>query len=266
MAKNKKSLPEIGSTYAFPLDDGRFSACRVIGSVEDGKNSSVKVICTEWLGSSMPSLDDALLRKILFINHHSWNNSPVLQWVSDPVPADFILLGIIPPTNGEEKLECNSYSGWCALTVQPLAQWLWDNDREKSDANDKVRDEEYQRQRQKVESERNEYLENITLEKLLKRKFFPAWSEYPSEAAKKASREIMQETVKNLMGVPLDADESLKITHLKDCILKFNAIDQKFEYFIETIEREDICEEFESILHACKLGHLEDLADEWRDW
>jgi hypothetical protein len=36
--------------------------------------------------------------------------------------------------------------------------------------------------------------------------------------------------------------------------------------FIETVEREDICDEFEAIVHACGLGNYKDLADRWRDW
>lgn len=263
---NKKSLPKIGSTYAFSLEDGRFSACRVIGSIEDGKDSSIKVVCSDLIESTIPSLDHAHLKNILFINHHSWNNSAVLQWVSDPIPKNFVFLGVTPPTCDEKKIECNSYSGWAAVTLQPLAQWVWDNDREQSDKNDNVKEGKSQKQRKELEASRNKYLESITLEKLLERKFFLTWDEYPSDVAKKASIAIMQNTVENLMRLPLGADESVKLIHLKDCILSFNTIDEKYDNFIETIEREDICEEFEGILNACKLGYLEDLADEWRDW
>ena len=263
---NKKSLPKIGSTYAFPVEDGRFSACRVIGSIEEGKDSSVKVVCANLIESIIPSLDNAQLKSILFINHHSWNNSPVLQWVSEAIPKNFVFLGVIPPTIDETKLECSSYGGWASLTLQPLAQWIWDNDREQSDKNDKVKEEQYQKKRKELEVSRKKYLESITLEKLSARNFFPTWDEYPSDIAKKASIVIMRNTIKKLISLPLDADESLKILHLKDCIVSFNEIDEKYDNFIETIEREDICEEFEGILYACKLGHLEDLVDEWRDW
>ncbi len=52
---------------------------------------------------------------------------------------------------------------------------------------------------------------------------------------------------------------------LQDCIESFNELDAEMR-FIETIEREDICEEFEAIVHACRLGNYEDLASRWRDW
>ena len=52
---------------------------------------------------------------------------------------------------------------------------------------------------------------------------------------------------------------------LQECIEAFNALDAEL-HFIETGEREDICEEFEAIVHACGLGGHEDLADRWREW
>ncbi len=51
---------------------------------------------------------------------------------------------------------------------------------------------------------------------------------------------------------------------LKQCIESFNNLDAEMD-FIETVEREDICEEFEAIVHACGLGAYTDLADRWRD-
>ena len=52
---------------------------------------------------------------------------------------------------------------------------------------------------------------------------------------------------------------------LQRCIESFNEIDRK-THWIESVERDDICVEFEAIVHACGLGRRKDLADEWRDW
>ena len=53
---------------------------------------------------------------------------------------------------------------------------------------------------------------------------------------------------------------------LQECIERFNSIDAEMDHFIETIERDDICEEVEAIVHACGLVAHEDLADKWREW
>lgn len=266
--KKKKNveLPETGSAFAFPLDDGRYSACRVLEYNDEDKDPSIKVACSCWIGEDIPELSEITLREILYKNHHSWNNDPAILWISDALPTNFISLGEITPTLEDRNIECSSYGNWPSLTLQPLAQWLWDNDRETSDANDKIKKENYDQQRKKSQFEREEYLKNITLETLLKREFFEKWDKYPSEEAKQDSQKIMKETIERLIYATADAEESIKIAHLENCILCFNTIDTKYDGFIETIEREDICEEFESIVYACNLGHMQDLADEWRDW
>jgi hypothetical protein len=45
----------------------------------------------------------------------------------------------------------------------------------------------------------------------------------------------------------------------------FNKLDAQME-FIETEEREDICEEFQAVASACGLGPKARLADKWRKW
>jgi len=61
------------------------------------------------------------------------------------------------------------------------------------------------------------------------------------------------------------ASEKKRMAVLQHCIESFNELDAEMQ-FIETIEREDICAEFEAIVHACGLGHCKGLADRWREW
>ena len=114
--------------------------------------------------------------------------------------------------------------------------------------------------------ERVQYLAGVTLAELRDREFFAAWREYPPENATVASRRIMASTIEKLIALGSDAPKDNRLAVLQHCIESFNEIDAEMDHFIETVEREDICEEFEAIVHACGLGDHEDLAGRWRDW
>ena len=75
----------------------------------------------------------------------------------------------------------------------------------------------------------------------------------------------MTTTVEQLLELGPDASKKDRMAILKKCIEAFNAMDAGMG-FIETNEREDICEEVEAIVHACGLGTYKDLADRWREW
>ena len=45
-----------------------------------------------------------------------------------------------------------------------------------------------------------------------------------------------------------------------------NALDEKYDGFIETGEREDLCREINEIVHAAGLRGCDGMADEWREW
>jgi hypothetical protein len=74
----------------------------------------------------------------------------------------------------------------------------------------------------------------------------------------------MTNTVEELLKHGPRASEKERMAVLQQCIESFNELDAEMQ-FIETVEREDICEEFEAIVHACGMGHHKDLADRWRD-
>jgi hypothetical protein len=119
--------------------------------------------------------------------------------------------------------------------------------------------------RTKAAAAHREYLRHVTLNDLRDHLFFPRWKGYPPPAAVRASRSIMANTVERLIDLGEGASESTRMIVLRECIESFNEMDAR-KSFIETVEREDICEEFEAIVHACGLGSHENLADEWRDW
>ena len=182
-------LPEAGTAFAFPIGDGRFSVARVLQdeSSELGERyKAVMAASSVWIGNSVPRADDRALRPILRLNHHAWKNRPSVIWVSDAVPEDFILIGNIEPSADDRQLTCDSFGNWRSLTLQPLAQWRWDNDREVVLAEDaaKAKAEDYART--KAADARRKYLSEVTLEELRDHLFFPRWKKYPPHSAVRA--------------------------------------------------------------------------------
>lgn len=273
MGRRKKTaaLPPAGAAFAVPLENGRFGVCRVIrtATAEETKlhgEEAVLLACSAWMGAAVPAVDDPALRPILYLTHHSWKNKPEILWVSKPPPDDFISIGMIEPTAEEKAIECLTSGGWGSVQIQPIKQWRWDNERELVLEEDQRQGETESQKRQRELQKRQEYLDNVTLDELRDHKFFPRWDKYPPKKAVRASRQIMADTVQELIDSGADAPESIRMAILQKCIERFNSIDEDMNHFIETVEREDICEEFEAIVHACGLGSHKELADEWREW
>jgi hypothetical protein len=268
--KKKPNLPTKGAAFAFPLGDGRFSVCRVLLDTtskesQQWKTEPVLVACSAWIGNELPTVDDPALCPILHLNHHLHSNRPNILWISEELPKDFIPLGYIHPTIEEQAVSCPSFGTWLSLTLQPLAQWRWDNDREAVLAEDSIAEVTEAERRRNAIRERQEFLGRITLGELLDHRFFARWKDFPPAKVVQASRTIMTRTVEQLIELGLDALEQERMAILQQCIESFNRLDAQTR-FIETGEREDICFEFEAIVHACGLGAHKELADRWREW
>jgi hypothetical protein len=271
MARKKKAgLPAAGTAFAFPLGDGRFSVCRVLLGAESERSKqwfegAILVACSRWIGDEVPHADEPALRPILHLNHHSWDNRPNVLWVSDEPPQALIPIGKIEPTTEEQAIPCASFGSWTSLTLQPLAQWRWDNEPDAVLAEDAIKRKEEAESRLRAQREREMYLERIRLEDLRVHKFFAKWKDYPPPKAIRASRNVMTATVETLIELGPTASEDERMAILQRCIETFNRLDTELQ-FIETVEREDICEEFEAIVHACGLGKYTNLAERWREW
>jgi hypothetical protein len=271
MARKKKSaLPPVGTALAFPIGDGRFSVCRVLLDTTSNRSKQWGgkvnlVACSSWIGDELPCADDPRLRPILHLNHHSWNNQPNVLWILDEPPPSLTPIGIIPSTEEEQAIPCATFGGWASLTLQPLLQWRWDNGRDAVLAEDQVEEKKEAESRLAAHREREQYLERVTLEELREHRFFAGWKDYPPRKAIRASRKVMTDTVEELLKLRSRASGKQRMAILQRCIESFNALDAEMQ-FIETIERDDICEEFEAIVHACGLGAHKDLADRWREW
>ncbi|MEX2118562.1 MAG: hypothetical protein WD847_03055 [Pirellulales bacterium] len=268
--KLKPSLPTQGAAFAVPLEDHRYSVCRVLldASSEQSKqwkSETILVAGSAWIGVNVPNADEPALRPILRLNHHSWRGRSNVLWVSGQPPDDFIPIGSIQPTSEEQAIPSPSFGGWETFALQPLAQWRWDNERDTVRAEDLIRETKDAERGENAQREREEYLSRITLEQLRDRRFFGHWKDYPPANAIRASRDLMTRTVQRLIELGPGASPDARMAVLQQCIESFNQLDAEMS-FIETTEREDICQEFEAVVHACGLGAHKDLADEWREW
>lgn len=101
----------------------------------------------------------------------------------------------------------------------------------------------------------------MTLEQLQANTPFSSWEGHVDSKALGESRLIYKTTLSNLMQVGLGQPKEIYIPLLNRFIEEFNRIDEEYE-FIETIEREDICEHLEQILDILNLpgvGECDDL-------
>jgi hypothetical protein len=263
-------LPKPGDTFLMPLEDGSFGVCRVLreSTAAELKRHGcphVLVAASTWMGTKVPDIGDRRLRKIHRLTHHSWKNAANVCWVSDPVPASFRRLGVIKPTAVEKRWNCMASGGW-AFGLQVYQQWRWDHDREAV-----LRDDNEARELQKRQSEESlkqteKRLAGLTLEALQKKRRFSAWKGSVPPAALTACRKIFRETIAALIELGPKPKTRPILGILRQCIESLNDLDQKQSLFVTTIEREDLCDEFDEIVHASGLRGYENLADRWRDW
>lgn len=125
MAKKRKCLRP-GDTFAVPLEDGRFSACRVVQVREDG---AYLVVGCAFIGAKLPALDDPALKTTLLLTHHNFEQQPCCVWIHDPPPHFYLPLGNLPlcPTDKRLKLQSAGTGGWAYFSGHPLMQWQWDH-------------------------------------------------------------------------------------------------------------------------------------------
>jgi hypothetical protein len=100
----------------------------------------------------------------------------------------------------------------------------------------------------------------MSLENLRARKPFSSWEGHVNPKALDKSRRIYKSTVSKIVQIGLGKSRGAYLPVLNRYIEEFNRIDNKFE-FIETIEREDICEHLAQILGLLKLPGIAECDD-----
>ncbi|MTH55357.1 hypothetical protein GKZ89_18340 [Bacillus mangrovi] len=112
----------------------------------------------------------------------------------------------------------------------------------------------------------------MTLAELKKNKPTEEWKERMDEdddlfteenivASEKALDQYLQELEKLKIG-----NEAEITASVKKVVLKFNELNEEYDYFIETMEREELCEFILEAAQMCGLKIEDDITEEWREW
>jgi hypothetical protein len=68
------------------------------------------------------------------------------------------------------------------------------------------------------------------------------------------------------MKLGANPSEADIIKAVKEVIISINELNDKYDYFIETVEREDFCEFINTAAKIAGLESEEDITEEWREW
>lgn len=115
----------------------------------------------------------------------------------------------------------------------------------------------------------------MKLEKLRKEKPTNEWRERMNEGEDIFTDDIIfacEESLDMFIDSLIDLGEEASQDEILDCVeevvLTFNDLNEEFDYFIETMEREELWEFIDKAARAAglKVKKGEDITGEWRDW
>ncbi len=254
----------MGTVFAAPTLDGRFSAGRVLRCEFYGGAQAAMIAASPWLGDKLPSLKLAALRETLHLNHHSWKNDPQVFWVHDLMPENFITVGQLELSPGDLTASSETFAGWQSVPMQALLQWRWDNDREALLRDEATKAAELAELRREQAATRAELMRTLTLDSLADRNWLGSWENTKTSLPLDECRSLIGELITALRTSP-KLTLSIAKKHFKHSVQEFNRLNDEYQ-FISTIEREDLCEMFEQIACAAKFPQLIDQIERWREW
>jgi hypothetical protein len=126
---------------------------------------------------------------------------------------------------------------------------------------------------EKLELMKNEFFFKEWIEKSLpdEEEDIPGMEQYSEENCMRAQK-IFDDLIDGLILQGENATEADKLKLFEICVLALNDLDEELDHcFIETTEREDLCELIDKITIAAELNPADyadgsGIADEWRDW
>jgi hypothetical protein len=96
--------------------------------------------------------------------------------------------------------------------------------------------------------------------------FFKSWNGYVDPANIRAARQLIRTAIDELLALGPDASEPEKLDVLHACVEGFNDLNDEDEHFIETIEREHICDVLADIAERVGLEDYGGRIARDRDW
>ncbi|MBB3870270.1 hypothetical protein DER53_15050 [Parageobacillus toebii NBRC 107807] len=113
----------------------------------------------------------------------------------------------------------------------------------------------------------------MTFEELTKNKPTAEWKQRMDEDDDlftdeniNATNEVLDSYINNLKKLGDNPTEEDILECVKEVVIRLNELNDKYDYFIETMEREELCE---FIIEAARIAGLEseeDITEEWREW
>ncbi|MGO1059174.1 hypothetical protein ACTL32_08605 [Planococcus sp. FY231025] len=80
-----------------------------------------------------------------------------------------------------------------------------------------------------------------------------------------ATEKVLQAYREGLSHLQNPSDEEI-LRKVKETILRLNALNEKYDSFIETLEREELCDFIMEKAQNAGLETEEDITEEWREW
>ncbi|MGG4380542.1 hypothetical protein ACQCPQ_08940 [Priestia megaterium] len=82
----------------------------------------------------------------------------------------------------------------------------------------------------------------------------------------KATDEILDTYMNRLEGSLDKMSEQDILEYVQEVVIGLNELNEQFDYFIETLEREELCEFIIKAANAADLETEEDITEEGREW
>ena len=82
----------------------------------------------------------------------------------------------------------------------------------------------------------------------------------------KAADEVLDTYINNLKGLGNKLTEEEIVECVRKVVLSLNELNDRYDYFIETMEREELCEFIAETASIAGLDSEEDITEEWREW
>ncbi|CAM4041032.1 MULTISPECIES: hypothetical protein [Bacillus] len=112
----------------------------------------------------------------------------------------------------------------------------------------------------------------MTFDELKKNKPTTSWVEYDedgeffTEENISATNTVLDTYINNLQQLGENPTEVEVMQVVKEVVLKINELNDEYDYFIETMEREDLYEFIDAAARIAGLESEEDITEEWREW
>jgi predicted house-cleaning noncanonical NTP pyrophosphatase (MazG superfamily) len=102
---------------------------------------------------------------------------------------------------------------------------------------------------------------SVSLEDLRQRTFFEEWSEYVEPANLRKARRIVRDLIDELIAA--EGNDVAAFDAFRRAVDRLNDADEE-DQFIDTIEREDLCDVLDQIAAAAGFNDYD--LEAWRDW